>query len=318
MNNALLSQIRRINQRFLKLNNVAKLKTFLQNVQNTKSPQYRQFLTPAQFAAKYGPTTAQVDTVVAWLKSRGINVLSVSSPNRILIRAEATTEVFEHALGVRINDYTQGKRSFYSSPDAPKLPSAVGQHVNGIFGLANEGQMKPRHVFGGFVAAGKKGAASANYPAPPAQTSAYYRPQQIQVAYDWPDVTNPANAAGVTVAILTAESAGIGTSTTDYEDFWSELGLPGHDVTVVDINGGGGDTGGMIETLLDMEWDGAMGPGVSQIVYDNPNTTFGDFADEYAQFANDASAQVMTTSWGAPETSWQQDTSTCDQSYDNC
>src|SRR5699024_1458256 len=88
----------------LKLRNWQKLKAVLQQMQNPASPQYHHWLTPTEFTRQYGPTKEQVAQVVQFLKNRGITVKDVSS-NRILIHTEATTETYDRAFGIRINDY---------------------------------------------------------------------------------------------------------------------------------------------------------------------------------------------------------------------
>ena len=51
---------------------------------NPKSPSYHKWLTPAQFGQAYGPAQSDIDTVTAWLQSKGFTVHSVY-PNRMTI-----------------------------------------------------------------------------------------------------------------------------------------------------------------------------------------------------------------------------------------
>lgn len=130
----------------LKLRNVAKLKQFLRQVQYSGSPVYHQWLTPQEFTRLYGPTKAQVARVKAFLKAHGITVLNVS-PNRILIHTEASTEIYEHALGIRINNYKLNGRTFYSTTESPKIPRAIAPLVLNIIGLNHGAQMHPLSLF---------------------------------------------------------------------------------------------------------------------------------------------------------------------------
>ena len=52
----------------LPLRDPAGLKAFLQQVYNPGSPIYRQFLTPEQFTERFGPTQADYDDAVSYLK----------------------------------------------------------------------------------------------------------------------------------------------------------------------------------------------------------------------------------------------------------
>lgn len=281
----------------LKLRNVDKLKAFLDAVQDPHSPQFRQFLTPGEFTAEYGPTRAQVDAVVQFLRQNGIRVRDVS-PNRLLIHTEATTRAYEHAFGIMINDYRLNGRQFFSTVDQPKLPAAIAGVVQNVIGLNNAAQMRPHNHIRPLGAAGPMARGVTPHAVPPVSTD-YYNPLQIANAYEWPSITDTSNGAGVTIAILTASSSDL--SADDYNAFWNAFGLPSHSVTIIPVDGDEGGTAGTVETLLDMEWSGAMAPGARLYVYVAANPEFPTFTDMYNQFVVDNDAQVMTTSWGAPE-----------------
>ncbi|MGH8162590.1 MAG: protease pro-enzyme activation domain-containing protein, partial [Gammaproteobacteria bacterium] len=292
----------------LKLRNTAKLTQFLQELHDPRSPSYRQFLTPAEFTAEYGPASTQVAAVEKYLKGYGIKVKDVS-PNRLLIHTEGTTVAYENALGVQINDYRMNGRGFFSTSDRPKLPVAIAGFVQNVIGLNNAVRMRPRsHIkplaLGAKASGGPAASRSAanDVPAPPPQSSAYYNPLQIGAAYDWPSITGSDDGSGVTIAILTAASSNLQAS--DYAGFWNAFGLPDHTVNLIDVDGDKNLTNGMVETLLDMEWSGAMAPGATLDVYIGDDPALTTFIDVYSQFVTDDNAQVMTTSWGAPETSW--------------
>ncbi len=285
----------------LRLNHVRALKKFLQAVQNPHSPQYHHFLTPSEFTAKYGPTKKQVDAVRAFLGAKGIEVTGVS-PNRLLVRTKATTAKYEHAFGIRINDYRLNGRRFFSTEASPMLPRALTPIVANVIGLNNAVQLHPHSHFSSNPIEKKTAENPGIVLAPPPPSTTYFVPSQIAAAYDWPSLTDAANGAGVTTAIITSESSDI--SASDYEGFWSAFGLPDHSVRLVPIDGGGGyDSTGHaeVETLLDIEWCGGMSPGESLIVYVATYPSLVDFTDAYNRLVTDNAAQVMTTSWGHPE-----------------
>lgn len=289
----------------LRLRNVNNLKRFLRQVQDPKSPVYRHFLTPSEFTAEYGPTPDQVAAVVGFLKHGGITVKGVS-PNRILIHTEASAAAYEHAFGIMINDYQLNGRTFFSTADRPRLTTQVAPIVQNVIGLNNAVVLRSFSHVGTRVMSGRSSATNA----PPPASSAYYNPAQIATAYEWPSILKSVNGAGVTIAILTADSSGL--SADDYNGFWSAFGLPSHTVSVIPVDGDNGSTDGTIETLLDLEWSGAMGPGANENVYVAADPSFGTFIDTFNQFVNDNTAQVMTTSWGAPESSWGRSINTAD------
>src|SRR5690625_2691876 len=240
----------------LKLRHVAKLKSFLRQVQNPASTVYHQWLTPKEFTERYGPSKAQVTRVVQFLKAHGITVESISS-NRTLIHTKATTQVYEHAFGVMINDYKLDGRSFYSTTDSPKLPRVVAPLVANILGL-DHGRRVHSHLFERPLTSSHGMEPRLSKPAP---SLTNLSPLQIAHAYNYPDITDASNGRGVNVAILTAVSSGLADLTAPH-DFWAIFGLPDHTINVIPVGGDNGKTSGMPETLLDVEYAGAMGPGI--------------------------------------------------------
>ena len=67
----------------LPLRDPAGLKTFLSDVYDPSSPTYRQFLTPKEFTARFGPTIqADYDAVVSYVKASGFQVVGGSREPR--------------------------------------------------------------------------------------------------------------------------------------------------------------------------------------------------------------------------------------------
>ncbi|MGH8128342.1 MAG: S53 family peptidase, partial [Gammaproteobacteria bacterium] len=274
----------------LNLRNEIKLKSFLEQVQNPHSSVYHQWLTPGEFTRLYGPTKAEVARVEQFLKAQGINVLNVSA-NRVLIHTEATTAKYEHVLGIRINDYRLNGRSFYSTPDSPELPRALAPLVNGILGLNGGVRMRP-HLLGKTVSI------QSSQAPPPATTGAYLNQLQMAKAYDWPSLTDTSNGAGETIAILSYASVGL--SMSDVHSYWSGLGLPDHDVSIVNVDGSP-ISGGEGETTLDLEYSGAMAPGANIILYEGDNASLTTTADVINAMLTANVADVVSTSWGLCE-----------------
>ncbi len=293
----------------LKLRHVSQLKQFLQEVSDPASPDYHRFLTPAEFTAKYGPTRAAVAAVERYLKQQGITVTSVSS-NRLLVHARGTTLAFEKALGVRINNYRLGGRSFFGTEDRSTLPVAVARVVQAVVGLNNAAQFRSHSHFrplSGLKESRNTARPASRALASPPGTSAYYNPLQIAQAYDWPSITGADSGTGVTIAIVTTESENLDQNAGDWETFWSAYGLPEHTVNIINV-GNSFSNDGLQESVLDIEWSGAMAPGATLNVYSGANPDITTFIDLYNRAVTDQNPdgsprnQVMTTSWGFAET----------------
>lgn len=275
----------------LPLRNLGQLDQFLHDVKDRSSPSFHRFLTPAQFKALYGPTDSQVAAVAAFLKQHGITVLGPSG-NNTRVYGRASTAVLEGAFGVAINDYSYNGTKFYSANSNPLVPSGLG--VSAVFGLDNATQWKPHNI-------------QNLHPTPMGAGlgPSGYGPTDIADTYDWPDITNLANGAGVHIAIATAYSF----RPLDLAKFWSTYGLPPHSVANSNavtvepeqlhsmtlstnvLNG---------ETTLDTERSSSMAPGASVDVYEAVNPAFSNFDAIFQQIATDGDA-VVTTSWGLAE-----------------
>jgi len=63
----------------------AALDQYLSDVQNKQSPQFHQWLTPADYGARFGASADDVQTLTAWLQSQGLTIEKVSPANNIIL-----------------------------------------------------------------------------------------------------------------------------------------------------------------------------------------------------------------------------------------
>lgn len=284
----------------LKLRHVAGLKSFLQQLQNPHSAVYHQWVTPEQFTARYGPTKTDIARVANYLEAHGIRVTNVSA-NRLLIHTEATTAAYEHALDIRINDYKRNGRRFYSTADRPRIPRSLAPLVTNILGLNHGVQLHPHSYFRPPAVTANR-ATSHRTQAPPVSLT-YLSPLQIATAYNVPDLTGESHAEDVGIAIVTALTLNV-RSNPYYSAFWNAFGLPDHAINVALVGGSSVNTGGAGETLLDIEYAGAMGPGAELNVYVAANASLVTFTKAYNQVVMDNTSAVMSTSWGLYDNGW--------------
>ena len=274
----------------LPLRNTGELNDRLHHLQDRSSPYFHQFLTSAQFKASYGPMDADVANLKAFLTQRGIKVLGVSGSNT-RVYARGTTAALESAFGVAINNYSYNGTTFYSASGNPQVPSNL--KVSSVMGLEDAVQLKPHLVQGPTPKGAGLGPAG-------------FMPRNIATAYDWPDITNPANGAGVTIGIVTAFSF----RPLDLVKFWAADNLPAHNATNGNPITNMHEVMGLTtlsttvlngETTLDIERSSSMAPGAGVDVYEAVNPQFVNFDVVFQQAADDDLVQVISTSWGAPE-----------------
>ncbi|HEX9198717.1 MAG TPA: S53 family serine peptidase [Acidobacteriaceae bacterium] len=118
----------------LPLRDAAGLDSFLAAVNNPASPQYRQFVTPQEFTARFGPTQADYDAVVSFAQSNGFTVTG-GSRDGMDVQVSAPVSAVESAFHIAMRTYKHPKenRNFYGPDTEPtaSLPLSLW-HVSGL------------------------------------------------------------------------------------------------------------------------------------------------------------------------------------------
>ncbi|KVE28856.1 peptidase S53 [Burkholderia singularis] len=120
----------------LKNRNEAQLDAFLSEVNKPGSANYHKFLTPEQFKARFGPTDAQVQAVVAHLKANGFSNVSVSDNNK-LVFAEGNASNAERGFHTTLKRFSYRGKQVYGNDSAAQVPAALGTVVDAVLGLQN-------------------------------------------------------------------------------------------------------------------------------------------------------------------------------------
>src|SRR5579884_4472877 len=119
----------------LPLRNRPQLEQLVRRLYDPKDPLYGHYLTPAQFAAQFGPTDADVAVIKQFAASQGLTVTSVSG-NHAVVDVTAPAASVERAFGVRLHHYTRrGGTPFFAPGSDPMIPSAVAAKLVDVFGL---------------------------------------------------------------------------------------------------------------------------------------------------------------------------------------
>ena len=118
----------------LPLRDPAGLKAFLADVYDPKSPNYRQFLTPTEFTARFGPTVDDYETVLRFATTYGFQVAG-GSRDGMLVQVKGTVSNVEAAFHVNMRTYQHPteNRTFYSTDREPTadLPFNLW-HISGL------------------------------------------------------------------------------------------------------------------------------------------------------------------------------------------
>ena len=94
---------------------------------------YGRFVSPARFAALFGPTRAQVAAVTGWARSAG---LRVTATNEHYIAVRAAAPAVEAALETRLDAYRAGGKPAGLAPvTGVSVPASIGRDVIAVLGL---------------------------------------------------------------------------------------------------------------------------------------------------------------------------------------
>ncbi len=270
----------------------ADLEQLLAAQQNPASPLFHKWLTPDQFAARFGMAPADLAKIESWIEQQGLSVDSVSR-SRNMIRFSGTAGQIEQAFATQMHYYNvDGARHFAPSTEL-SLPTAIAPTVLAVRNL-DDFRPRPMH------------ARSDNPQTRPAFTSSqtgsvFFAPGDIKVAYDMnPLLSASIDGAGQSIVVVGQSSI----VATDITNFQSAAGLtPKAPIEVLVPNTGTAQafSGDEEESDLDIQWSGAMAPGADIIfVYTGSDTNFSIF-DSIAYAVDQKLGNIISVSYGACE-----------------
>src|SRR6202140_846468 len=98
------------------------LDQLLANQQNPASPDYHRWLTPEQYAERFGVSQDDVNRIVQWLGDQHLTVVGVAR-GRNWIAASGTADAVQSAFGAEIHHYLVGAQRPTANATPPTLPA---------------------------------------------------------------------------------------------------------------------------------------------------------------------------------------------------
>lgn len=266
----------------LPVRNPVQLTNLLAGIYDRSSTNFHHYLTPAQFADRFGPNPADYQSVLDFARTNGLTVTRIHS-NRMLVDVAGSVDAIERTfnLKLRIYHHPAEARDFYAPDVEPSLNLSVPiLHISGLDNYVLPHPMDLRKTSGStpkqgrpYIGSGPEGS---------------YWGNDFRQAYIPGTVMT---GIGQTVGLFQQSS---GFYQSDIAAYENAAGLPNVSVTPVLLDGyDGGPGDANDECSLDIEMAIAMAPGLSQIlVYE------GSVPDDILnQMATDDSAQQLSSSW---------------------
>jgi subtilase family serine protease len=280
------------------------------DLHNPKSARYHQWLTAAQFGARFGADESDINKITSWLKSHDLKVNSVSVGRSVIDFSGNAGEIRE-TFGTEIHNITVDGQHHIANMSNPRIPTALASVVRGVVSL-NDFYGRPDMVSRakpGLTA----GCFSGSFPC------LAVVPADFQTIYN----LNPLFANGITgkgQTIVVVEDTGIGDGATqtlsdvDWKTFRKTFGLSSYTHASFEQDSPApvagttdcvapGITRDEGEATLDAEWASASAPDAKIRMVSCANTSTGGVLIALENLVNSANPPaIVSASYGECET----------------
>ncbi|MGO9270372.1 MAG: protease pro-enzyme activation domain-containing protein [Terriglobia bacterium] len=169
------------------------LDQLLAQQQDPHSPLYHKWLTPEQYADRFGLSPNDIQKLTTWLQSQGFSVHNVAR-GRNWIVFSGTAAQAENTFQTEIHNFSVDGKTRFSNTTPASIPAALSGVVSGIRGLSNFPlkshlqRRKPAYTFPGF---------------PVSSDNIFLAPGDIETIYDiGPLYTAGIDGTGQTMAVM--------------------------------------------------------------------------------------------------------------------
>jgi len=255
------------------------LQELLQQQQDPASANYHHWLTPEEFANRFGLSPSDLAKVAAWAESQGFRVEDPAR-TRTWIRIGGSAAQVQSAFHLELHRYEVDGDTHFANAGDPSIPAALEPLVSVIRGL-DDFYPKPPHRVA--------------QPTPdftePNGTTHLLVPADLWIIYDMNPLLN-ANYTGNGQKLVVVGQSNV--DLTDDRLFRGKLGLPANDPQIMLVPGS--DPGAVASQQqqidLDLEWAGGIAPNAT-IIY-----VYATSAAAAAQYAIDQDlAPVVSSSY---------------------
>lgn len=262
--------------------------------QTPGSASYHKWLSPQEYASRFGLSDNDLAKVQSWLERQGFSVDRVAN-SRNAISFSGTAGQVESAFQTEIHNYKIDNQTHFANATPISVPSAL----SGVFqSVRNLDDFRPKsHVR---IRPAQSSKVSPNFTS--SQSGDHYlTPKDVATIYD----INAAYSAGYTgtgqsIAVVGQSEI----SVSDIENFQNAAGLTVKDPTLVLVPGTGTaavSSGDEAESDLDLEYSGGIAKGATiYLVYVGNNSNYNVW--DSLQYAVDSKlAPIVSMSYGGCE-----------------
>jgi len=235
-----------------------------------------QTVSPAEYAAEFGPDPALAQSAVAALVARGFH--ATWRPGSTVIAADGSAPAADLLLGIDIENYRLADgTTFYASLDRPRIPPSLEAIVSSVAGLDSYRKIRSYAVRPGGLT--------------PTDVLAFYNLKPLR--------DRGLDGSGQTIVLPEIDNL---PNLKDLNLFAAKYGLPPFDplLTIKHDANWGNPVSPQGETVLDLEIIHEVAPNAKMVVYlSAPDLSHGDRA--FDQMVTDHLGSIISESLGACE-----------------
>jgi hypothetical protein len=267
----------------------ADLAALVKAQQDPSSPSFHQWLTPEQYADRFGLSQSDLNKIVGWLQAQGFEVTQTAR-GRTWVSFSGTAAQVQAAFQTEIHNFSLNGQTYYANASEPAVPAALADVVLGFRGLDNY-PLKPRGVFRQVKTGPKPNFTSG------ISENTFVSPDDYATIYDVQNLyATGIDGTGQSIAI--AGQTNLYQNGADVVAFRSAAGLPAKSPTIIPVPGISDSevvTGDITEASLDVEWSGAVARNAT-IIFVNGGS--GGVFNAFQYAIDNTVAPVVSISYG--------------------
>ena len=257
----------------------ASLDIFLEDQRDPASPEFQRWLTPGEFADRFGVSQNDMARLTSWLEAQGFSIDHVGEARNWVLFSGSAGQV-RRTFRTQLRRYLVEGEIHYANETAPSIPLELAGVIGSIRGL-DDFRPRPNRIMN---------------PRPLFNTGGthYLGPDDLAAIYNISALYKAGFDGAGQKLVIAGQSA---VDLADIRQFRSQFGLPPKDPQVVLVGSDPGVRhGDVVEADLDLEWAGAVARNAT-IIYVNSTNVFTSV--QYA--INQNLAPVISFSYGACE-----------------
>ena len=264
----------------------ADLDKLLAEQQNPRSASYRRWLTPEQYAARFGMTDTDLAQVTSWLKSQGLTVDGFSRA-RTRVFFSGTAAQVESVFHTELHRYLVNGQMSLANATEISVPQAISGMVLGFRGLETFRPQPRARVARPHFTSHQSG-------------NHFLAPGDFATIYNVPAALD---GTGQKIAVVGQTDINF----SDIDAFRTAGGLPARTTgananfqkVLIPSGGSGFSDGDEVEANLDLEWSNAVAPKATILyVYAGANSPTKNVFDALLYAIDQNLAPVISTSYG--------------------